>query len=157
MLSYTTSWSAETDTLSLSVYALPASSLALTSEAADTVKESLISAPLDRPEQWEFAKKDVSNVYSDTTIPASARPSSSRGVQIMVKHTSFTTVTDSANADYLKILPIVSWTCVRVPVNELTTANMALEEVQRLLGGLLEDEVSSSRIAELIRGALKAQ
>jgi len=155
--SYTTSWASQTDTLTLPVFAVPASTLTLVSEAADTVKEVLISGPLDRPETWEFARKDVQNVYSDTTVSASTRPTSSRGAQIMVKHSSFVTVTDSEDAAFVKYLPLVSWTCVRVPINELMTSDLVLDEVKRMAGGLLSDQVSSARINQLIQGALRAQ
>lgn len=155
-LTYTTSYAAETTSISTSVSAVPATSLTLISEDPDLVTESLISAPLDRPETWSFGKKDVSDIYKDTTVPSSAKPASSRGVQIMVRHDSSTTVTDTENPDYFRILPFASWICVRIPVNELITADQVLAEVKRMIGGVLEDEDTSARLSELIRGALKS-
>jgi hypothetical protein len=155
-LVYTTSYAAETSKIDIEVSSVPANTLTLITESADQVEESLVSAPLDRPEIWTFGSKQVADVYRDTTVPSSAKPASSRGVQIMVRHDSSTTVTDSADTNYYRVLPFASWICVRVPVNELITADQVLEEVKRMFGGVLRDEDTSGRLAELIRNALKA-
>lgn len=155
-LHYVTSYHDETSTISTEVSAVPANSLTMVSESADQVVESLISAPLDRPEIWTFGNKQIADVYRDTTIPSSAKPASSRGVQIMVRHDSYTTVTDDLGFADMRILPFASWICVRVPVNELITADQVLQEVKRMFGGVLRDEDTSGRLAELIRNALKA-
>lgn len=155
-LTYTTSYSASVANLmSLPVYQLDPGTIVVISDDPGVVKESLTSAPLDRPEIWEFASRAVDNVYKDSTVPVIARPTSSRGVQIMIKHGSFTTVTDSDDSTYYKVLPMASWTCVRVPLNELITADLVLDEIKRLTGGLLGTEATSARLAEMVRGALK--
>jgi hypothetical protein len=153
---YTTSYSNELGSLAITVSKLPASSITLTGESADQVTESLVSAPLDRPETWTFGKKDVADVYKDTSIPTSARPVTSRGVQIIVRHDSFTAVTDSDNADFFKVLPMSSWTCLRVPINELMDADQCLAELKRMFAGVLGSADTSARLAEMIRGALRA-
>jgi hypothetical protein len=73
----------------------------------------------------------------------------------MVKHSSFTTIVDSEDADFLKILPFTAWTCIRVPVNEYLTAAMAYDEFLRLSGGLVGNAASDARIAQLLSGALR--
>lgn len=137
---------------------LNSSDLSLTSEKTDEVTEQTSYSPLSTPELWTFGCKPVQDVYKNTNIQASARPSSSRGVQIMVRHDAITTVTDSADANYLKQLPMACWTCIRVPLNELITEDQILAELKRALAGLFGDgqDVSSARIAELVRGALRA-
>lgn len=147
-------------TKSLSIGILNAADLALTADEPDRAVEKNTSSPLDRPETWTFAISDVNDVYKNTSIASASRPSSIRGVQVMVKHESVTQVTDDAAGaeNYLKQLPFSVHVVVRTPINELVTADMVLQEVQRTFGGLFGDgkDVSSSRLKDLLNSALKA-
>lgn len=155
---YSTPYASVTATKNLAISELSASDLALLSETSNDVVETTTYSPLDRPEKWTFACKKVSDVYANTGIANTAIPAGRSGVQIMVRHDSVTQVTDSDDGSYLKQLPMSMWTCVRVPVNELITEVQILAELQRGLAGCFGDgeDVSSSRLASLVRGALRA-
>lgn len=155
---YSKPYPSDLGTKSLLISKLDAKDLALIAESSDEVEEQTTYSPLDRPEKWTFGSKQVADVYKNTSIATSAKASSVRGVQLMVRHDCVIQVTDDADASYLRQLPLSCWTCVKVPVNELVTTDLALEELQRALAGLFGDgeDVSSSRLGELIRGALRA-
>lgn len=157
--SFSTGYESSTATKNIAIGVLNASDLSLLEDEPEQCVERLVASPMDRPEKWTFGCKVIPDVYKNTGIASSAKPSSTSGVQIIVKHESVTAVTDSDDADYLKHLPQVSYYVQRVPVNNLMTAEMALQEAKRMLSGLFGsgDDVTSARLAELICGALRAQ
>lgn len=157
--SYSTGYESATATKNIAISVLNAADLSILEDEPEQCVERTIASPMDRPERWTFGCKSITDVYKGTGVSTAAKPSSTSGVQIIVKHESMTAVTDSEDANYLKQLPQVSYFVQRVPINDLMTADMALQEAKRMLAGLFgsADDVTSSRLAQLICGALRAQ
>lgn len=153
------SFDSNATTKNLPVFELGASDLSLISETADTCVEVSTSSPIDRPEKWTFGCKSIENVYKNTGISASVKPASVSGVQIMVRHDQTMQVTDDALSTYTRQIPLCSWICAQVPVNDDVTEDDILLEIKRMLSGALPDgdAVTAARVKQLIRSALRVQ
>lgn len=143
----------------LGLLPISAADLAVLQDEPEECIESTIASPLDRPERWTFGRKTIDNVYKDTGIQLAAKTVSTRGAQILVKHEAITEITDSDTPNVVKQVPMVSYLVVRAPINECIDADDVLLEVSRMLAGAFGDgtDITSGRLANLIRGALKAQ
>lgn len=154
---YSTNYSSQTGTKSIAISVLNGTDLDLTSEDSSEVVEKLAEGPIDAPEVWRFGQQDVADVYKNTGVETAAKPSSVRGVKILVEHKSVRTVTDDSDANFLKKLPSKTTITHTCPLNELTRVDDVLQDIERALAGLFgdSDDVSSSRLASMIRGKLR--
>lgn len=154
---YSTNYSSQKGTKSIAISVLNGTDLDLTSEDSSEVVEKLAEGPIDAPEVWRFGQQDVADVYKNTGVETAAKPSSVRGVKILVEHKSVRTVTDDSDANFLKKLPSKTTITHTCPLNELTRVDDVLQDIERALAGLFgdNDDVSSSRLASMIRGKLR--
>jgi hypothetical protein len=114
------------------------------------------SSGYDRPERWTFGATSIANVYKGTSVSTDLKPSTSAGVQVLVKYTGFVAVEDTTDPSFLKLIPVEAHTVFQCPVNQYITADDMLVVLKRQTGGLFSNvSATSVRIDELIRGALK--
>lgn len=113
-----------------------------------------ITSPVDRPEKFRIARKEVSNVYQGTDISTSVHAPSKKGVNLHLQLQQIVEVTDSANPEFLVHAPITTSITIKTPASYVD-ANMVLDSVERLLTGLFEtNSVEPDRLASLLRGSL---
>lgn len=116
-----------------------------------------LTSPLDQPERFRFAHNNVADVYRGTGIDPTLYYPSRRGTQVLCQLTDVYSVTDSADASYLALLPVECHLVIKVPNNDLITPEQAEKIVCRMLGGLYETESTATqytRLQALLRGAL---
>lgn len=115
-----------------------------------------LTSPIDQPERLRWAHSDVADVYRNSGIDPTMYYASRRGTQILVQLTDVFKVTDSADASYEALLPVSCHLVIKVPNNDLITDEVALAEVERLLGGLFETTGTTpeNRLKSILRGAL---
>jgi hypothetical protein len=118
------------------------------------------SSPVDTPERFTFAISPLRDIYKATDIAVANRPYSSRGASILCKYDGYITLTDSAVADFLKIVPVSVRTVLEVPLlGRYIAASDILAMLSRQAGMLFTGDTAetsmSARLNELIRGVLK--
>lgn len=114
-----------------------------------------VTVPLESPQRFKFARADVSNVYTNTGIDPNMMLPTKRGTSIVCQLTSVYDVVDTENAAFRQQLPISCHVVIKVPNNELITADVVKDYLCRTLAGLFETGSSNSeRLALLLRGSL---
>lgn len=113
-----------------------------------------ITSPVDRPEKFRIARKEVGNMYQGTDISASVHAPSKKGVNLHLQLQQIVEVTDDANPEFLVHAPLTTSVTIKVPASYID-ADMVEDSVKRLLTGLYEtNSTGTSRIAGLLRGSL---
>lgn len=142
----------------LPVSIVDGTTLSVISDEPQEVVESSQRASFDAPEVFSFGRKPMNDVYSQSGIAIANRPSSNKGVKLLIKSEQIISVTDTEDSTYLKYLPFTVNFTIVAPVNELITSDIVLQVAKRAAGALLSagTAVDSTRIAALIRGSLKA-
>lgn len=114
-----------------------------------------LTSPIDCPEQLRFCMSDVKDIYKSSGIDASLWAPSKRGVTILTQLTDVWTVTDSTDSSYRVDLPIEGHLVLKIPANELVTADMIKAFAGRVCSGLFNTGViDSDRLKSMIRGSL---
>lgn len=154
---YETNYSTQKGTKSIAISVLNGNDLDLTKEKTDEVTEKLTAGPLDMPEVWRFGSQEVDDVYKNTGIETAAKPSTVKGIKILCEHRCVRTVTDDTDANFMKKLPSKTTITHTCPLNELTRVDDVLADIERALSGLFgdNDDVSSSRVASMVRGKIR--
>lgn len=113
------------------------------------------TAAVDRPERVRFAAAEVKDVYKGTGIDPALYATSRRGTSVVVDLDSTYSVKDSVDATYESLLPFHGHLVLRVPNNQLVTADVVAAFVKRVTALLFETgSVTSSRISSLQHGSL---
>jgi hypothetical protein len=113
-----------------------------------------VTSPIDRPEKFRVARKEVANVYQGTDISTSVHAPSKKGVNLHLQLQQIVEVTDSANPEFLVHAPITTSITIKTPAS-FVDAGIVMDSVERLLTGLFEtNSTSSDRLAGLLRGSL---
>lgn len=137
-------------------FLISASELVLKEDEPNSVVVEAKASSYDRPERWTFGATPIRDIYRNQDVAVSAKPVTSRGVQVLVKYNGFVSIEDSADPDYLKLIPVSAHTVVQVPINQYISASDILMILRRQTGALFEDtSATSARIDELIRSALR--
>jgi hypothetical protein len=126
------------------------------SDKAGEVVLTNITCPTDRPEKIRIAYSTVANVYSGTGISSTVYAPTKEGVSLLIQLTETLSVTDSVDADYRVDLPVSYHMVMKFPASEFIDESVVETGISRLLSVLYETgETSETRLASLIRGALK--
>lgn len=127
----------------------------VTKDAAGEAIIANIAAPIDMPERFRFAHNSIVDVYRNTGIDPTMYYASRRGTQILCQLTDVYSVTDDQAPEYQALLPVEAHIVVKVPNNELITAEMAEQLITRMLAGLYETtSPRHTRLSAMLRGAL---
>lgn len=114
-----------------------------------------ITSPLGKPEKIRYAASDVSNVYSGTDVDRALWAPTLKGVSILAQLVDTYTVVDSADPTFEMALPMECHLVVKVPANELITADMVETFIGRLLATLFETgDTGTTRLKALLRKSL---
>lgn len=114
-----------------------------------------ITSPIDMPERFRFAHNAVPDVYKNTGIDPTMYYASRRGTQVLCQLTDVLSVTDTSAPDYLALLPVEAHIVIRVPNNDLISAEQVEATISRMLAGLYETTTGQqTRLRSLLRGAL---
>lgn len=114
-----------------------------------------ITSPLDRPENFRFAYSEIANVYEGSKVDPSYLGTSKRGVSVLCQVTDIYSLTETTDPTYRVDLPVSAHIVLRIPACEYITADMVKALAVRAVSGLFgTGEVSSARIASLLRGSL---
>jgi len=125
------------------------------SEEPEEVILTNLTSPIAYPERFRFAFSDVKDVYTGVGIDPTLYAPSRRGISLLNQLTEEWTVTDSADASFLQVLPVSAHLVVKIPVNDQITAAMVQTLVARLLSGLFETgSTTTTRLAAMLRGSL---
>lgn len=115
-----------------------------------------ITAPLDREETIRYARNEVKNVYSNTSIDPKVQSPNRKGVQLLVQIHDTATVTDSDDPTYRVDLPIQTHVVIKVPSDALISGNVVQTHLGRVVSALFDTgSTATSRIEKLLRGALE--
>lgn len=113
------------------------------------------TAAIDRPERIRTAAAEVKDVYKGTGIDPALYATSRRGTSIVVDLDSTYSVKDSVDATFESLLPFHGHLVLRVPNNQLVTADVVAAFTKRLVALLFETgSVTSGRISALQHGSL---
>lgn len=113
------------------------------------------TTPYDAPERFRFGRSEIANVFTNSGIDPNFMTTSKRGTSIVCQLNSVLNIVDTERADFKQQLPLSCHLVIKVPNNELLTADEILGYVERTLCGLFEtDSNGSSRLNGFIRGAL---
>lgn len=138
--------------------------LAILNYGADFVKEvdepgegilTNITSPVGLPERIRFAVSPVNDVYKNTGIDPTMWAPTRRGVTVLVQVQNTWTVTDTDDPKFRIAFPITGHTVLRVPQNELITADVLKAFLGRVNDGFFNSGVvTSERISSLMRGSM---
>lgn len=114
-----------------------------------------LTSPIERPETFRFAITEIRDVYKNTSIDANVAAPTRRGVSILCQLNDVYSITDSSDATYQVNLPMQGHIVLKIPSNDLITADVMKTFLGRLVDGLFNSGVvSSGRLASLARGSL---
>lgn len=114
-----------------------------------------LTSPLITPERYRFAVTPIVDIYKGTGIDSSLYAPTKRGVTVLVQLQDTWTVTDSVDTTYRVDLPITGHFVLRIPQNELITAEMLKTFIGRTMSGFFNTGVvTTERIASLLRGSM---
>lgn len=143
-------------TLSMTVPSLNyTSDFRVTTDDPGECRMTNLTSPLDMPERFRLAFQPVNDVYRNSGIDPTLYYQTRKGVQVLCQLTDVYSVTDSADASYLALLPIKSHIVVQIPTNDLITASVVKDHVLRTFGGMFNARESiDARLKSILRGAL---
>lgn len=152
---YTNSWNADS---ALKLEQIPL----LTYEREYATKTSVpgdvvlvnTTTPIDQPEYLRFGIQEIANVYANTDIDPSFYAVSKKGSSLVVQVKDVLRVTDTADPNFIQDLPVEAHIVMRVPKSPYVTADMVQTVVNRAIAALFDGNTSSSRINQMLRGAL---
>lgn len=122
--------------------------------SADELILTNVTAPIDRPERFRIARKEVANVYQGTDISTSVHAPSKKGVNLHLQLQQIFEVTDSGNPEFLVHVPVTTSITIKTPASYVDST-MVLDSVERLLTGAFEtNDNTNSRMSSLLRGSL---
>lgn len=114
-----------------------------------------LTSPLDRAETVRFAVSPVANIYSGTKLDPSSQSQNKRGTNVLVQVRSCLGVLDGETNGKI-ILPFEAHLVMRIPQHEAVTVALVKQHLDRVYGGLYEDNETSmnSRINALLHGSV---
>lgn len=108
------------------------------------------TAPVDQPATVRLATRDVANIYAGTSIDPAVFLASRKGRDIVVQVQEIHKVTDSEDADYLRMYPIKATLTINAPVDAIVTSATLERMVARVLASIArqgEDDLASGLTA----------
>jgi len=128
---------------------------AVRSELPGEVILTNLTSPIDRPEKFRFAMSDIKDIYRNTGIDSTLYAPSKRGSSVLCQLIDTWTVVDSADPSYEVALPVEGHIVMKIPANELVTADMVIAFIGRLIDGLFNTGVTDgNRLKAMLRGSL---
>lgn len=113
------------------------------------------TSPLDQPENIRVQASEISDVYKGTSIDPSAYAANRKGLSIVAQVNDILRVSESTDINYQVDLPLSCHIVLKVPQNSNVTADNVMALAGRALACLFDsDQVTSARIANLLRGAM---
>lgn len=114
-----------------------------------------LTSPISQPERIRWAHNNVADVYKNSGIDPTLYYQSRRGTQVLCQLTDVYSVTDTADAAYLALLPVEAHIVIKVPNNDLLGPEQVEAIVTRMLAGLYETTAGQyTRLQSMLRGAL---
>lgn len=127
----------------------------VTKDEPDEAIITNLTSPIDQPERFRFAHNNVADVYRNSGIDPTLYYPTRKGTQILCQLTDIYKVTDSADANYLALLPVEAHLVVKIPNNDLITPDVVQALFSRMLAGLYETTATGNvRLKSVLRGAL---
>lgn len=122
--------------------------------ATEAKLANITGSALDTMETIRYAKSDVKNVYTGTTVGASNQMPVKTGVRSLTEVNCLIKATNSVSGEEY-LVPLRAWTCIQVPTASFIS-DKALEYVLgRLFGATFNNDVTTiSREEEVARGSL---
>lgn len=144
-----------TTQLDLKVDPVQAADFAVTATDAESVTETALAAPMGRPENFQYGRKLVKDIYANASVQPAYRAPSSAGVKVMVNWSAIASLTNEADATFRQDFPLSVRTTITVPMSDYMSGNDVLKMLQHSIGGFLADTASADRLTKLLRGALE--
>lgn len=114
-----------------------------------------LSSPVDRPERFRVGMSDIKDIYRNSGIDATLFAPSRRGVSVLCQLVDTWSITDDSDSSYEVALPVEAHVVLKLPANELITADMIKAFLGRMCSGLFETgSIASDRIKAIVRGSL---
>lgn len=124
-------------------------------DTATEAKLANITSPaLGTAETIRYAKSDVKNVYTNTSVGASNQMPVKNGVRTLVEVNTLLSATNDVSGEEYQI-PVRAWTCVQIPTASFITSDVLQYVLGRVLGAMFNtSKVDISRTEEVVRGSL---
>lgn len=124
-------------------------------DTADEAKlANVTSSALGVAETIRFAKSDVKNVYTNTTVGASNQMPVKSGIRTLVEVSTLVQATNSVSGEEYQI-PVRAWTCVQVPTASFISEKVLEYALGRAISALFNTgDTSIDRVEEVARGSL---
>lgn len=117
------------------------------------------TSPFGQPEIARIAIENVGNIYNGSNIATENQAITRKGVSLLVELNDTLAVfpeddTSGCCCDVGYLLPFHCHVVLRVPVNQVVTADMALTVLKRNIGFFFDGDVTSKRLNQMLRGTL---
>jgi len=125
------------------------------SEEPNEVIITNLTSPIDRPEKFRFAMNDIKDIYRNASIDPTVYAPSRRGASVLCQLIDTWTVIDPADPSYEVSLPVEGHIVLKIPANEMITAEMIMAFIGRLISGLFATgSLTGDRLNAMFRGSL---
>jgi hypothetical protein len=125
-------------------------------ETSRSVLLQNLSSGLLTPQSFMVSQRELQNVYANTTVDRALWAPTTKGQRLTIGFKDSPYLTDSADAAWLQVLPILVELRISIPYSQYVTAAVVEHEIARMIGGLYETGQTSmaTRLTRLLRGAL---
>jgi hypothetical protein len=125
-------------------------------EGSNSVLLQNLSAGLLTPQSFMVSKRELQNVYANTTVDRALWAPTTKGQRLTIGFKDSPYLTDSADASWLQVLPVLAELRVSVPYSQYVTASVVEYVISRMIAGLHEtgQTTMTTRLTRLLRGAL---
>lgn len=124
----------------------------------DTAEEAklanITSNALGTAETIRYAKSDVKNVYTNTTVGSSNQMPVKTGIRTLVEVSTLVQATNSVSGEEY-LIPVRAWTCVQVPSASFISDDVLEYALGRAISAMFNTgEATINRVEEVARGSL---
>jgi hypothetical protein len=121
-------------------------------KANETILINTTGSSIVAPEQIRIGRTRISDIYSNTDVPAPYRSPIKNGYRTVNEVTLFLTATNSVSGEEL-VIPVKAWLCMQVPVSQLITTDLLAFLRNRVLSATTKTgSVDGSLLLSEMRG-----
>lgn len=125
-----------------------------TDEPAEAILANLTSTALGTMETIRYAKSDVKNVYTNTSVGASNQMPAKTGIRTLAEANVLIQATNNVSGEEY-LVPIRAWTCVQIPTASFISDAVLGYAMGRALGAMFDTGLATtSREEAVARGSL---
>lgn len=126
----------------------------LDSSATEARLANITSPAMTTPETIRFAKSDVKNVYTNTSVGASNQMPVKTGIRTLVEANILVQATNSVSGEEY-LVPVRAWTCVQLPSASFISDKVLEYALGRAFGATFDTGLATiSRENSIARGSL---